>query len=567
MQSNPFLRITLAVIFLGILASCHTNTQGKFIPKDAVVVIVADSKSLASKLPWNEIKKNAQLQKTLTDSRTSPYIKNLLNNPDSSGVDLQSDLIMFLEKDSAGAYFAFEGNIKDPNLFKRFGKKLLSGAEESSQAGVNYLNSYPNCMGWNDEKFICICDMPEFRGMGYSGRNYESRSRDAVSTTKELFALDGSNSLAKNEKFTNLLKESGDIRFWVNGEKFYTGMSSSGPLAALNLDEVYKDNVTTAILSFDNGKISVNTKSYTNDKMMDFYKKYMSDKLSDDMLKRIPGKDVDIAFAMNLKTEGIKALLTTMGAEGMINGQLRQVGLSMDDISKAFKGDFVFGLTDMNMKLDSVSYQLPSGFSYKMPKLVPDYNLVFAGSIGDKDAFNKINNFVQAEVNHNMVYSEASPPVSIDNNGNFFAVSNKKEITAQYLSGNTSNFDFISSIDGQAAGGYINIAALLKGCEGLISKDSTSQDIYNASLKMWKNVTFKGGDIHGDAVTGSLEINLIDNSTNSLKQLNQYFAAISLAIEQGQERLRARYLNEMNNNINQGNNSIEQPPVPSLSNN
>ena len=573
MQSNPFLRTLLAVMFIAVLASCHSNKQGKFIPKDALMVIVADAKSLASKLPWDEIKKNPQLQQVLSDNSTPGYVKSLLNNPDSSGVDVQSDLIMFMQKDSIGGYMAFEGTVKDANLFKRFVKKLFTGADENTQGGITYLTSYQNCIGWDEEKFIYITDVPGMRYMSAASKRYDPyediKSRDVPLTMKQLFALDGSSSLGKNEKFTSLMKESGDIRFWFNGEKFYAGMGSSmaaGPLSVLNLEDVYKNNVTTAVLSFDNGKISINTKSYSNDKIMDFYKKYMSDKLNDDMLKRIPGKDVDVAFAMNLKTEGIKELLTILGAEGLANGQLKQFGLSMDDIAKAFKGDFVFGLTDLSVRMDSATYTLPSGFVYKYPKPITEYNLIFGGSIGDKDAFNKVNNVVQTEVNHGMVYSDTPPPVAIDNNGNFFAVSNKKETNTQFLSGSTSNFDFISLIDGQSTGGYVNVTSLLKGCEGMMDRDSTAREIYDASLKTWKSITFKGGDVNGDAVTSSFEINLVDNSTNSLKQLNQYAASISAAVAKREQRVQAerqRYLDQMN----QQNNLIEQPPVSSPSSN
>ena len=37
----------------------------------------------------------------------------------------------------------------------------------------------------------------------------------------------------------------------------------------------------------------------------------------------------------------------------------------------------------------------------------------------------------------------------------------------------------------------------------------------------------KGGGIDGDISTGNIEINLVDKSTNSLKQLNKYIAKVS----------------------------------------
>ena len=41
--------------------------------------------------------------------------------------------------------------------------------------------------------------------------------------------------------------------------------------------------------------------------------------------------------------------------------------------------------------------------------------------------------------------------------------------------------------------------------------------------KMWKNVSMTGGDMKGDALSFHFEANLVDEKTNSLKQLNTYF--------------------------------------------
>ena len=58
MQTQSILRLSFAVILLAMLASCKSNKQGRYIPKDAAVVIVADGKSLSSKLSWDEVKQN-----------------------------------------------------------------------------------------------------------------------------------------------------------------------------------------------------------------------------------------------------------------------------------------------------------------------------------------------------------------------------------------------------------------------------------------------------------------------------------------------------------------------------
>jgi hypothetical protein len=315
-------------------------------------------------------------------------------------------------------------------------------------------------------------------------------------------------------------------------------MFLAGPLSMLNLDNLYKDNVTTATLSFDNGKISLKSRSYMNDNMLAFYKKYVGDKINEDMIQRMPGKDVDGVVAVNFKPEGIKELLKQLGVDGMANGALSQLNLSIDDITSAFKGDVLFGASDFNIQVDSVD----GGYGgFKMPKETTNGNFVFAASIGDKDAFNKILNtaknlIAQQSQNGNVT----SNPLDLSgNNGTYFVVTNTKENTAKYLAGTNTNFDFISNINEQPFGCYINIQSVLKGFAGVIDKDSASQALYDASLKMWNNIYMKGGSVDGDVSTGTFEINLVDNSTNSLKQLNQYIAKVSAIYKEKEAKVKA----------------------------
>nr|MDQ6903747.1 hypothetical protein [Bacteroidota bacterium] len=51
--------------------------------------------------------------------------------------------------------------------------------------------------------------------------------------------------------------------------------------------------------------------------------------------------------------------------------------------------------------------------------------------------------------------------------------------------------------------------------------------IMDESYKLWNNVFATGGEFKDGALVGNTEINLIDQSTNSLKQLNRYFNTIA----------------------------------------
>ena len=60
------------------------------------------------------------------------------------------------------------------------------------------------------------------------------------------------------------------------------------------------------------------------------------------------------------------------------------------------------------------------------------------------------------------------------------------------------------------------------------SKDSSVNEALELSLKMWQDVISTNGEFSGNSSTGLLEINLVDKSTNSLKQLNKYINEMGL---------------------------------------
>lgn len=252
MRLRHFNLLILATVV--VFSSCSkTNKQGRLIPKDATFVLLADGKSLSSKLTWDEIKANPLLVEAMADSSIPAGVKSILNNPDNSGVDTKADMIFFMEKDSTGGYFAFEGKIKDENLFKTFNKS--NGGNESEKDGITFLSKAPVCVGWDKEKFVYVIDAPALSQMDELSRRMKRDSidispiyskRDIDATCKAIFNLEESNSLAKNEKFTTLMKETGDLRFWMNSEEVYKDMGTMLPM--INLDKMYKGSATTALV-------------------------------------------------------------------------------------------------------------------------------------------------------------------------------------------------------------------------------------------------------------------------------------------------------------------------------
>jgi len=551
--------IQLLAVFacIVIFASCtKTNDLGKLIPNDAAMVVHINGQSLSSKLSWEEIKQNPLFVKLYGDSSTPAYVKNILDNPENSGINITSDLVFFARPDSITSIVAFEGSIKDAEKFKLFNLEIIKGASVTEKDGYHFISWNKICVGWNKEKFVYVSNSPNFSNR-YGGYNTgmqgdEGKSIDLLASCKAIFDLPAKKSMSSNEKFTELVKNAGDIHFWINSEAL---IKNSGALKALNmvkLDKFYEGSITTATANFENGKIAVNFKSYSSKLLKDLMKKYSGGNINEDMLKRIPSKDVAAVFAVNFKPEVINELLKTLGFDGLANVGLSELGFTMDDFIKANKGDILFALTDFRQKNDTTITEGNGAHQVEFFNLKADY--LFSASIADKDAFNKLIAAAKKMMGPQSVYSDEPSPfqLSYNTNGNYFAIGNSKENVDKYLAGGNNSFDFTAKFKDIPFGGYVNLQYIMKVLEPQMTKDSNARTAFDASLKMWDNIYITGGKYESGGMTSKMEINLVDKTSNSLKQLNQYLAILGkLAKEQMDRR-------------NEVDMIMEEPKIPSV---
>lgn len=519
----------LAVVCILLLASCtKTNKQGRYIPKDAAIAVHINGASLSSKLPWEEIKQNVLFQQMYADSSMPAYVKKALDNPDNSGIDTKADMAIFMQKDSLGGIVGITGTLKDAEKFKLFCIDATEGGSLTDKDGVSFISRSPMCAGWNKERFLIVINAPQMDEQIYTHQpGAAPKARDLLTACKNTFDISEGNSLGENEKFTTLVKKTSDLHFWMNSEELYKSGLNNSALAMLKLENLYKGSITAAAINFENGKIVMEGKSYAGKEMTDLYKKYGGKNIDEDMIKRIPSKDVAALFAMSFKPEGIKEFLKLLGVEGYANMGLAFVGVSMDDFIKANKGDVLFALTDFKKGKNDTMTVDENGSTTMHHELFPVMpDILFATSIGDKESFNLL--IKAGEKLGKNLPAGVSPPVSYKSDGKYFAISNSAENTENYIAGKANNnFDFLSKISGNPVGGYVNIQFILKAFASNFEKDSSAKVLYDASIKMWDNAYMKGGKYEDGGISQYAEVNLMDKNTNSLKQLNLYLGLVS----------------------------------------
>ena len=534
MQKRFTLLSFAAIIAVMLFSSCKkSNKQGRYIPANAGVVLMLDGESLNAKLPWDEVKQNEMFKKMMADTSMPAFGKLIMENPENSGINIKSDLIMFMVKDTLGGYAAVMGNLKDAGKFKQFLASANKEAKETSKDGYTYFSDYKSSVGYNKDKFIVTMNTPQLSSMDkmnpmnmpgdttFTMPEAVKYTRDMNAITAMIINLKEDGSLGKNERFGDMMKSKGDVHFWLNAE-YFNSAAGLGPMGAMvNLNKIYEGAVFTSTANFENGKITVDGKSYGGKEMTDIYRKFSAQSFDKSMIKNIPSQNLAGMFALSFKPEGLKEFLKLLGMDGLANMGASQLGFNLDDVIKANKGDFLFALTDL--RDDSLKGK--------------DGNFIFAASIADKASFNKL---IEAgrKVESSMKVGDSSPAkFAYNTNDKYFVLTNNKTTTASYLAG-TSNtsYPFMAKISGGPMGGFVNFQYIMNALKPKATADSVDIATYDASIKMWDNMYISGGNFKDGGITQHWEINMMDKNTNSLKQLNSYSSVMGSINEKRQAK-------------------------------
>ncbi|MBS1495660.1 MAG: DUF4836 family protein [Bacteroidetes bacterium] len=519
MNKRIFSFIALAIFAIVCFTSCSkTNTQGRYIPKDAAMVIHLNGESLNAKLPWDEVKQN-QFYKDLTaDSSIDPFIKLALDNPENTGIDIKKDVLLFVVKDTTGGYLALEGSIKDAAKFKQFNSQATKENAETQKDNIHFLTNNKLTSSWNDSRFVIVFDLPEMNNLNNLPNNWDSASpaptiakRDLVNTATSIYNLSKENSLATNDKFSELVNTKGDVHFWLNPQSFNTGNFAMAAMGMMNFSKMYEGSILAATANFDNGQINVDMTSYAGKEMTEIWKKYNGSKINSDFIKKIPAKDIAVLFAMNYKPEGLKELVKLAGMEGFANMGAAYAGFTLDDFVKANKGDLLLAVSDI--KKDSLN--------------MPNAQVLFATSIGDKAAFGKLID-AGKKLGANAMGSGIENKIFYNSNDNYFAIGNNKENIDKFISSPSANsLPFFEKAYSGPIGAYVNFQYIFNAIMSN-STDSLDKASFDANIKMWDNLLATGGNFSNGGLTQHFEINLVDKTTNSLKQLNNYIGTMGV---------------------------------------
>ncbi|HEX7905010.1 MAG TPA: DUF4836 family protein [Chitinophagaceae bacterium] len=545
MKRNLFL-LTLLGVVLFLVPSCGKKggSTGLLVPDDAAIVVHINNASLSSKLSWAEIQQSNWYRELSKEAKDSTA-QQLLSDPAVSGVDAKSDFVFFIKKQGKGSYLVIEGSLKDASAFEAFVKNNSKEFQPVKNGDITSLaTTHDGVVSWNKSHFVYVADVPlPDMGSGFGKRSYgddgemKTHKFSADSLTyfgKETLTMSKDNMLDKDSRFASLVKDGSDIHLWMNSGEYYQSMM--GPMMSMmgDMAALIKDNISAVSMNFDNGKITMDSKQYYGSKLNALFSKYQSKPVSADMVNRIPSQNIVGAFAMNYPPEGIKEFLKITNLEGMVNMVLSQTGYSVDEFIKANKGDMVVAVTDLEIKSKSDTLDMGNAQPYISSSRKPDMKVLFATAVNDKAAFEKLITLLWQQTKNSPM---ANTGITYKLENNWFAAGNSPEQVSQFLAGGNTKSPVADKLSGHPISFFIDIQKILQVAAADQKGDSAEAAVFDASLKTWQDVHAFGGEFKDKAFTFHAEVNLVDKSTNSLKQLNAYLDKVYMSMHDRKKSL------------------------------
>ena len=517
----------LSSLVLLIAISCNKGDKtGLLVPKDAGVVIHINSGALSSKLSWDEISQTDWF-KELSNETTDSTAQKLLNDPAHSGIDTKASLVFYIKKQGRNGYVVFTGSVKDPVAFESFCKEVNKGAGKATkEADLSFMTmERSGIVAWDNSRFAYIGnspmpDMEKAMDEHHSSDSYKFSVDSLKEFGKLALTLKGKDNLDNDSRFASLIEDGSDVHIWTNIAGLYGSNSlAAGVMSMMKMNTLLEGNVSASSLNFEDGKIAMKTKQYYGEEMQKLLSRYSAKPLSADVINRLPSQNVVGMIALNYPPEGLKEFLKVTGLDGVANGFLGRIDYSIDEFVKANKGELLVAVSDLEIitkekTMDTGEGQPP----YKYSTTQPDMKVLFATSVNDKAAFDKLIGIALAETKNLPVQN--SPKIQYKLENGWFAASNSQEQVDKFLSGASTKNPLADKISGEPFALFIDIQKIITSTKSSV-KDSSGSAAITAS-GMWQDIIATGGTYKDKAMNFTFEINLVDKNTNSLKQLNQY---------------------------------------------
>lgn len=546
-RSLPYL--SLLALILVTVSSCSKKPDAP-IPTDAAFVVHINGASISEKLPWSEIKSSQWFKLASDEVGGDSLAKSLLNDPAQSGIDIQSDSWFFVANRSKGAYAALSCKLSDVKKFEALVKSANPELQIQKKEATSYFGEGSTLVSWTDKRLLVLSDASDFNRSLSGNMNEFDESEEPtegygtdslLAIAQEINTLKSGKKIGSNDKFADLIDTKGDVHFWVNAGGLYNNTITGSLLSLSKVSALLEGNIATATISFNDGAIQIDSKGYVGKELEALYKKYSASNFDTEMLKNLPAGNVNFALGMNYPPEGLKAFLSLLGVDGLVNTFLQEAGFSVDEFVKANGGNLFFALSDFKVDKVEKSFEGFDGEPLIYTDTEPTGKLLFGAEIKERSAFQKLMDVAKKLLTEKGgMDKESLAKIPYQLKDKWFLSGNDSMQMQNYAAKKTDHA-FIDRIQGHPIGLFVNIQSFIKGVFAQMGDGPLEKEIAQLSLKFWKDLVLTGGEFKGGASLSQITLNLGDEKTNSLKSLNQYLGQIAKLSKEDEERRKAEW--------------------------
>lgn len=542
-----------------MLTACSKKgpSYAKYIPKSAGYVLAFDLKRMTQKLEQDSLTFENMLTVIDQDKSSAGYTEALAkwNEFKDAGVDLEQKVLVAvpaLDVSSGSVNFQLVAGIKDPAKLEAFIAKQKGAPKIEKEGNISIVEMNDVVLGWNKDAVMLVG--------AQSTPNYDllNDSSNAPVTAvpgaegeramlKKYFDLNKSESVLSLDEFGQLMEEPADVAIFTNSESM-SGAQVNPFLATMQekLKDLLQGVYSTTKINFESGKIVVESNAYTGSKMSELLKKYAGPVVDMSLVERYPSANLNGVAAFSFKPELIPAFLKETGFDALAGIAMAETGITVDDVIKAFKGDFAIMFSDFEMK--HADYGMVNAYQAHNPSA----KLLMAVRIGDKAAFEKLlsaaagKNLIRREGNR--IYPGGEEMSAAVGNNVFVGIENDilvmasdSAIYAGYAaakSGPALKPGASAAIKGKSMGFYVDAGSILQGVSSEIfdSTDVHVKNILDRSKVTFKDMWFNTSNFDGKKITSYGEVVLADQK-NALPQLVRFlmYAAEEMKLQEKME--------------------------------
>ena len=550
-----YMKSTLPLLFaVTILAVCFTSCsnngpkEAKYIPKNASAVIVLDPGAMEQKLKSGGINMDTLIGKIFRNDSIDKADKAKLNHfRTDAGINWNSQFYFFVtneskKEQSSTTVMSVIGGLENAAKFESWIKneESIKNKDIKKEKAYSYLMADAGTMlSWTDKNIIItiynqsvkpVYDTVEMRFIVPEKINSDTALK---ATVNGYYTQDKNASMASVNAFTEMFKQKADGYFFSSTSNALPGLSMM-PFQLPKLEEMVKDNYSTATLAFEDGKILVTSASYTNPLISNILKEYAGPTVNLSLIEKYPSEHINGIMLAAFNPEIFGGFLKQLEVEGLVNEMMGKTGFTVQDLYKSLKGDIAVIVSDLG-------YKQPDPLQRKDEKTLvaksPIGKMIFNATVGDKAGFFKLMDkaaelgYVSKQGN---VYKGGSLlsalGLYLQADDKYLIMASDSLLYTQYVA-NTGkaviNTEALNRFKGKSTVAYFDIANTIAGF-----MDENSASDYANSMRKAKE-TFKdfiatSDNFDGKAVKAVAEIRMQNEKQNSLVTLTSLLTDIAV---------------------------------------